>query len=381
MRVKASFLSFAALCACIALFIFFPNQSEETPLGSDVNRALRNTLFESCDRIDFHVHFDPGSSELARGLMDRFNLSCAVNLTGMPAGPLLQPFLELEDALQGRLITFAGIDWRLMHQPQFGTLMAKNLRAAIEQGARGLKIPKALGLMIPAPEGGLLPIDDDRLDPVFEMAAQLGVPVAIHAADPVAFWQPVEPSNPRYDELKLNPDWSYFAQPVPSHGELMAQQRRLFKKHPKTTFIAVHVAGFSENLDWVQQTLSGAPNVMIDVAARIPELGRQPSASLREFFLRNDRRILFGTDLGVGPEYVMLGAPLPWPIEKKDVVRFFESTWRFFESSDTNFPHPTPIQGNWTIDGINLPQSSLKQIYRNNALRVLSRFQGHSAQE
>ena len=372
MRLQASILSLASLFICLLLLSLWPRNTVIKNTRVEAQEAFRPVRLAECQKIDFHTHFDPGAERRALILMDQFNISCAVNLTGMPAGDLLQPYLDMESAFSGRLLTFAGIDWRLLKHPHFGEAMADNLREAIKQGARGLKIPKALGLMIPAPEGGLLRIDDPRLDPIFETAGQLGVPIAIHAGDPVAFWEPIEPANPRYDELKLNPNWSYHKRPVPSHGELMQQQVRLFERHPKTTFVAVHVAGYAENIVWVDELLERLPNVFIDVAARVPELGRQPTDTMRAFFIKNENRILFGTDLGLGTNHVMLGAPLPWVIQKEDVIRFFDSTWRYFETSDRNFEHPTPIQGQWTINGLDLPISVQDKLYRKNAIEILS---------
>lgn len=322
-------------------------------------------------RIDFHTHLHPATWSAAEKLLDEGGVDLAVNLAGVPSGEVLGVFLELERRANGRVVTFAGIDWRLLAQPDFGARMADDLERAIAQGARGLKIPKALGLAVPSPEGGLLAIDDARLDPLFERAGALGVPVAIHVADPVAFWQPVDEDNERYQELSLNPGWSYAGKPVPSHAELLAQARRRYARHPTTTFVAVHVAGNPEDLAYVSALLRELPNVYVDIAARVPELGRHPPAEVRAFFLEHQDRILFGTDLGVGPNGVMLGAPLAWRERWEDVERFFSSTTRFLETDDRQFEHPTPIQGEWKIDGIHLPPSVLRKVYVGNGARLL----------
>jgi hypothetical protein len=43
------------------------------------------------------------------------------------------------------------------------------------------------------------------------------------------------------------------------------------------------------------------------------------------------------------------------------------------ETPDKNFPHMTPIQGDWTISGINLPDDVLRKIYFDNARKLLAR--------
>ena len=49
---------------------------------------------------------------------------------------------------------------------------------------------------------------------------------------------------------------------------------------------------------------------------------------------------------------------------------FFASHFRYFETNARGFAHPTPIQGDWTIDGIGLPREVLEKLYAGNARRV-----------
>ena len=323
-------------------------------------------------RIDVHTHIHPGAYSVVQRLMDQFGIQTMVNLIEVPPGDAYAAMVEhTEKAGNGRFIPFCGLDWQHLRHADFGARMAADLELGHSQGCRGLKIPKALGLFVPAPEGGLLEVDDARLAPVFEVAAKHGMPVAIHVADPVAFWDPLDEKNERWDELKLHPNWSYAGKDVPSHAELMAAQKRLFLRHPQTTFIAVHVAGNSEDLDWVGALLDDADNVVVDISARVPELGHHATAVARAFFVDHQDRILFGTDFGLNAGGVMLGAPLAWKETKTDVDHFFASTWRYLETDDRDFAHPTPIQGNWTISGLKLPPEVLEKVYWKNAERVL----------
>jgi hypothetical protein len=375
MRFQATLVSVVGILFCLSALWLTPQQPEtkETLSKPVVSSNQTTAVFEldQCDRIDFHTHIEPGAQKRLLEIMNVFKISCAVNLSAMPAGELLKPYLDLENDFGGRLLSFAGLDWRLLGQPNFGQAMAQNLRSAIRQGARGLKIPKALGLMIRVPDGSLLRVDDTRLAPVFAAAGRMQIPVAIHVADPVAFWQPLSPNNERFEELRLNPDWSYSGKQVPSHKELMQQQRNLFAAHPQTKFVAVHIAGNAEDLEWVDQLLTDFPNVSIDVAARIPELGHHPWEIVRAFFVKHQDRILWGSDLGLSSRQIMLGAPLAWREGPEDVYRFYQNTWRYFETADRGFPHPTPIQGNWSIDGLNLPTTILQKLYRDNAIALL----------
>ena len=160
-----------------------------------------------------------------------------------------------------------------------------------------MKILKTLGLYLreEITQGALVKIDDARFDPMWEACAALDMPVAIHVSDPVAFFRATDRFNERYEELNHHPDWSFHGAGYASNAELLAARDRVFARHPQTQFIALHVGNFAENLSHVAASLDRFPNMSVDIAARIGELGRQPRAA-RAFFGKYQDRILFGTD-------------------------------------------------------------------------------------
>jgi predicted TIM-barrel fold metal-dependent hydrolase len=111
----------------------------------------------------------------------------------------------------------------------------------------------------------------------------------------------------------------------------------------------------------------------IDTAARVPEIGRHPPEKIRAFFIEFQDRILYGSDLGVGPEPepLFLGSEGPEPATEKGEKLFFSATKRWFETADRDFEHPTPIQGKWKVSGINLPREVLEKIYGLNAAKII----------
>lgn len=343
---------------------------------------LRPTFTRSdLPRIDMHAHIMLGAGLRAARLLERYGILHAVNLSGsVPDGGLPDFVVDAEIAYK-HLSVFTNLEWAHAEKPGYGKRMAADLVRAKQMGALGVKIPKGLGLSFTGPGGKLLTVDDPGLDPVFDKAGELGLPVAIHTGDPQAFWLPPDDKNERFAELSAHPDWSFYAAhkegKLPSWQALFDAFVRRVKRHPKTTFIGVHFGNAPEDPDLVAKILDENPNLVIDTAARVPAIGRKDAAhaadKMRAFFLKYQDRILLGTDTGVGraPGALMFGSTGNDAPTEADAERFYESTWRYFETADTDIPSPTPIQGDWQVAGLSLPREVLEKIYAKNAQRIL----------
>jgi predicted TIM-barrel fold metal-dependent hydrolase len=315
--------------------------------------------------IDMHNHVnDPGGihgeeippAEVVRR-MDRANVKKIVILTGMWGDKLQRVLDKMVKPYPDRFIVFTQMDWSKIDDPSFSPEMVGQLDEAVRRGARGLKILKDLGLGVRDKSGKLLAIDDPRLDPIWEECGRLGIPVAIHTSDPEAFFTPIDNRNERYEELMENPTWSFYGPQFPSKDTLLAQRNHAFEKHPHTTFIALHVANWPENLDAVSAWLDKYPNMYVEFGAREAELGRQPRRA-RKFFLDYQERIMFGTDSE--PEEAM-----------------YANYFRWLETADEYFPYwGSPGQGRWGIYGMELPDSVLEKVYHKNAEKMFATFKG-----
>ncbi|MCI0522001.1 MAG: amidohydrolase family protein, partial [Chloroflexi bacterium] len=259
--------------------------------------------------IDAHNHLGAtfGDGWLDRPLtelldrMDQAGVETLVDMDGGWGEAILHQHLDyFKSRAPERFVHLGGVDWSQWpaHGNRFGEWAAARLRDQVRRGAQGLKIWKNFGLTVRDQHDRLVAVDDPRLEPVWETAADLGVPVTIHIADPLAFFDPLDPFNERWEELHAHPDWHFPAPPYPSFHTLIEALARLVLRHPRTLFIGAHVGCYAENLAWVSHLLDRAPNLYVDISARISELGRQPYTA-RRFFLRHADRILFGTDVGV----------------------------------------------------------------------------------
>jgi predicted TIM-barrel fold metal-dependent hydrolase len=299
-------------------------------------------------------------------VMDRKNVRAMVTLTGGFDSGLVEAVTKYDKAFPGRFYTFTEPSYSKFLEPNYPRLQAEAIEQAHRAGARGLKILKTLGLYLRQniTSGKLVKIDDPRFDPMWDTCGQLNMPVAIHVSDPIAFFTPTDRFNERYEELNNHPDWSFYDHEFPSNAELLDARNRVFARHPKTQFIVLHVGNFSENLANVAENLDRFPNMTVDTAARVGELGRQPRTS-RRFFDRYQDRILFGTD--ATPH----GDEFPQQVFND---KLYEIYFRFFETDDEYFdyaPAKVPPQGRWRIYGIDLPESILHKAYNQNAARLL----------
>ncbi len=330
--------------------------------------ALRRARFPV---VDVHVHpryklrHVPEQLDRFVSVMDEQQIAVCVSLDGGLGEALEEHKRYLWTNYPDRFVIFANIDWQGdgraddpgswdCQRPDFGRRMALALADAQRRGAVGLKIFKRLGLRYRNRDGSLITIDDPRWDPIWDACGRLGMPVLIHSADPVAFFTPIDRHNERWEELHRHPDWSFASDEYPSHDQLLKARNHVIGSHPHTLFLGAHVANYPENLAEVGHWLDKYPNLHVEIAARIAELGRQPNTA-RKFFLDYADRILFGTDGPRSPERL-------WP------------HWRMLETGDEYFSYAEgqyPPQGLWNIYGLNLPDEVLRKVYHENAARLI----------
>lgn len=325
--------------------------------------------YANIEKIDVHVHVPPARYEEAAGVFARHGVRLSFNASGGHPGGSLEQTVEASERVNGAIRSYCNLDWSRV-EDDFAAYAERTLQRCAEQGAVGLKIFKSLGLGTRLRDGSLLRVDDPRLDPAFEAAGRLGLPVLIHSGDPQAFFRPATRDNERYDELSAHPGWSFHGPEWPSWEEVFAQYEARVARHPNTRFLGAHFGNAPEEPDRVARMLERYPNLYLDTGARIPEIGRHDAARMRALFVRHRERILFGTDIQLGRASWVLGSAGADPDSPARIPAFYESHWRYFETADRGFAHPTPIQGDWTIDGLDLPREVLEDLYHRNAERL-----------
>lgn len=346
------------------------------PLSSDPWRAEHRL-------IDLHQHVNSTTQHIARAvrIMDATGIGVSVNLSGgtvtAVAGKTsaFERNKRLADMLApGRFVLYFNLDYAGWGEPDWSARAVKQVEEAHRLGAAGLKEYKRLGLYLRDKDNRLIGVDDPQLDAVWKRCGELGLPVSIHVADPRAFWLPYDDKNERWKELKDHKSW-WFGDKAkfPAREEILASLDRVIERHPKTTFVCVHFANNAEDLDWVDRALDRRPNMMADLAARIPEIGRHDPEQVRRLFTKHQDRIFFATDFQVYDRLILGSSGNEPPPTDADAQTFFSKHWRWLETNDRGWPHMTPIQGDWNISSIGLPAEVLRKIYFDNARKLLVR--------
>ncbi|MFT4603851.1 MAG: putative TIM-barrel fold metal-dependent hydrolase [Rhodothermales bacterium] len=306
--------------------------------------------------VDVHGHwfrasgFSAGQVDTLVAQFDSLNMAVSVNLSGGAGDRLERAIANTEGRHPSRFVTFANVNFDSVGAPGWTERAVAQLAADFDAGARGLKIYKSLGMDVRDIAGDRVAVDDPRLDPIWALCGERGMPVLIHTADPAMFWQPRNMHNERWLELRLRAQRYRPADQFPPFDTIMGEQHSLFSNHPGTTFIAAHLGWLGSDLDQLGALLDANPNVYTEIGAVVQELGRQPRFAASWLTQYKDR-VLFGKDFYN-------------PVE-------FHTYFRVLETDHEYFPYYRKYHAFWRLYGLALPEDVLRAIYYENALRII----------
>ena len=306
--------------------------------------------------IDVHNHqFSMPTQNLTELVdeMDKLNMAVMVNLSGRGRGSdehLHSALKNVHDNYPNRLIVFTNIRLTGIDAPNWASKTVQQIRDDVKAGANGLKIYKSQGMTNTDSSGNRIRIDDPRIDAVWEVCGELGIPVLIHSADPKQFWEPYDANNERWLELKTHPRRKRDDNNPAAWQTIIDEQHNIFRKHPSTTFINAHLGWYANDLQTLGKLMDEYPNMNAEIGAVIAELGRQPRAA-KTFLTKYQDRIMFGKDSWHPEEYY--------------------TYFRVLETADEYFPYYKKYHAYWKMYGLDLSDQVLRKIYYKNALRVI----------
>jgi len=303
--------------------------------------------------IDIHSHqFRMADQDLSTLIadMDKMNMGIMINLSGGSGDRLKRSIENVREHYPNRFGVFANVSFDGVGSEGWAQNAARQLEEDVQHGAVGLKIYKSLGLRNKDTDGKRLAIDDPRLGPVWDKCGELGIPVIIHAADPKSFWDPMDADNERWLEIKTRPGRKRSDTDPAPWQQIIDEQHNMFRNHPKTTFINAHFGWYANDLARLGALIEELPNMYVEIAAVIAELGRQPRFA-QAFFIEYQDKILFGKD--------------SWKPEE------FPTYFRVLETDDEYFPYHKKYHAFWAMYGLDLPDEVLKKVYYKNALKIV----------
>jgi predicted TIM-barrel fold metal-dependent hydrolase len=262
--------------------------------------------------------------------------------------------VALAKANPGRFVLCTTIDPRGAGSPDFAARTVAQLRRDILDGAELVKVWKDFGMGTRDEPGKFVQVDDPRFQPIWDFLAEHRIPVIAHLGDPAAAWQPIDSTSPHFWYYRDNPRYYAYEHPeMPSSATILAAQDAWLRRNPRLTVIGAHLASMAEDLDSLALRLDAFPNLSVDLAGRTKVLREQSKDRVRAWIVHYGGRVLYGSDMELDP--VPAEKPAPEP------------------GADAAFVHGRLLRDwEYLADTLRLPDSTLVQLMRGNAERVLA---------
>jgi predicted TIM-barrel fold metal-dependent hydrolase len=316
--------------------------------------------------LDVHCH---GAQPIDRldamvRTMDAAGVEKTVIFTGASTADRFEEAAKAYAKHPGRFDPWCLFDMTGANEPGFGPGAVKQLEACHAAGAIGVGELSDKGWGFRSRPAGAAPNvagphpDDVRMDALWERCAQLGMPVNMHVSDPIWSYQPMDAKN---DGLMNGYTWRIDdKQPgILGHNGLIESLEAAVRKHPKTTFIACHLANLDYDLTRLGGMFDRNPNLYGDISARFAELAPIPKF-YNQFCRKYSERILYGTD-------------------NTYTQAMFSGTFRLLETGDEHYYDDFFRTYHWPFYGAGLPDDVLKKLYRDNAVAVFRRAKSNAA--
>ena len=311
------------------------------------------------ERIDTHTHIHRMSPALFARLEQtgwRCLSICASRAIGdEPSGldEMIRGSVEVHRATRGRIAWATAFDPRGFESRDFAGRTIAGLQQSFAQGAIAVKIWKNIGIGVRAKSGEYLLPDHEALTPVFDAIQRADKTLIAHLADPDGAWLPLDANNRESGYYSHHPEWHMYKRPgVPSKEAILEARDRMLARHPKLRVVGCHLGSDEEHWDRLARRLDTYPNFAVDVAARVRYFVRGDHTQARQFLMKYQDRVVYGTDFTLPADDAAAARGLPDTHERD---------WTFFAGSDT---------------GLGLPEKVLQKIFRDNAARWLPGITG-----
>lgn len=348
-------LSITLLCSAQA-----PSPSPASAMASE-EATLR--AFAAIHPVDAHVHvfkIDPGF----QSMLERLNLKLLNILVVDDTHAIrkqLQP--QIDDALalvhssRGHIVLCTTFDPYQLDRASFVADAIKQIDRDFAQGAVAVKVWKNIGMEIKDTSGQYVMADDPKLEPIYKDIASHGKTLITHQAEPDVAWGPPDASDPSWSYYQENPQWYVANKPgFPSKQKILEARDHVLAGNPQLRMVGVHLGSMERDLANIASHLDKYPNFAIDTAGRMEYLMLMPPEKVRDFLIRYQDRVLYGTDLDLHPADKVPDALQEWQST-------YARDWKFLATGEA-----LSVEGR-QVHGLNLPQPVLLKIFGDNARR------------
>jgi predicted TIM-barrel fold metal-dependent hydrolase len=329
--------------------------------GRTDEQALKS--FAALHPIDVHVHVFKTDPPF-QAMLERLNLKLLDILVmddTLPYRKQLQP--QVDDALalvrfsHGHVALCTTFDPYRFDSPTFTADAIRQINRDFAEGAVAVKIWKNIGMEIRDRSGKYVIADDEKFELIYQDIAAHGKTLMAHQAEPNVAWGPLDRADPSWSYYEENPQWYVGDTPgFPSKQTILAARDRVLEKNPKLRVVGVHLGSMERSLDDIARHLDQFPNFAIDTAGRMEYLMLMPREQVRNFLIKYQDRVLYGTDLDRLASASVVETLQDWQST-------YARDWEYLATGA-----PVKMEDK-QVQGLNLPQPVLEKIFRGNAMR------------
>ncbi len=325
------------------------------------------TDYSSVRKADVHVHIRTERNTFSeKAKTDNFKL---VNIVVDGAGnwknirDQFQYASFQQKAYPEQYQTITSFSTEGFHDPEWPKKVQTWLDSCFAMGSTGIKVWKNIGMSLKdQDEQTNIMLDDDRFDTIFSVLEQQKKLVIGHLGEPLNCWLPLKEMTTNNDRsyFEEHPEYHMYRHPdLPSYQEQMTARDRRLDKHPNLRFIGAHMASIEWDVDTLGHWLDRYPQATIDLAARMGQVffqTQQNRKKVRNFFIKYQDRILYGTDMGDRGTAAA-------SVLRQSMTETWQRDWKYFVSNEMMESHLI----NGPFQGIQLPKKVIDKIYFKNA--------------
>ena len=318
--------------------------------------------FYSIPKIDAHSHINTKSPRIME-LAQRDNFKWLSITTKSESQQYIDEQLDFaifQKARYPQTIDFTtAFSMEEFGYPDWTSRTIERLQKDFDRGAIAVKVWKDIGMVFQDDHGNFIMIDDVAFDPVLDFIASQKKTLVAHIGEPKNCWLPVDSMTVNNDKkyFKRHPEYHMYLHPeYPSHQEIINHRDNMLKKHPKLLVVGCHLGSLEWNVDELAKRFDSFPNFAVDMAARICHFQVQDREKVRNFLIKYQDRIIYGTDNEIS--------------EQDDIQKTTEmfhqiwlNHWEYFATD--NMMTSTIVDNEF--QGLALPETVLRKIYYDNA--------------